>query len=425
MNRRRLLFFSLGLNVALAIGWFYATRPRPVVVSSADTGVANNVVSRDRIIPVIRKQFFAWNELESTNYDIYVANLRDIACPEETIHDIILADVNKLYDQRKASEEHSPEHFKALDDERNALLTRLLGPDWDASEKKAGFAFSKVAFTDPLLNELPPEVRARVQDILASWSQQAVAGVRESAELEQKMRLELAGILSPPQIEELLSRYSANAVNLNNQLASLQFFKTTPTEFRNLFRATDAFDLQLRLLGDAGDPAAQAQRKNIEQQREMAIRIALGTKRYAEYVQLQDPDYRAALAAAQASGAPPQAAQTLLEVNQETAIQTAIVQADPSLTETQKLVATKQAELEQLKALVQAQGQDLPPDLPPMPPNMVLNRQVPLLANDSVKAIADRYQLTVEDLRNANPGVDFTTIKPGEIINIPTVTPAQ
>ena len=37
-----------------------------------------------------------WESVEAADYREYIKNFRNIDCPEETIHDIILADVNKL-----------------------------------------------------------------------------------------------------------------------------------------------------------------------------------------------------------------------------------------------------------------------------------------------------------------------------------------
>ncbi|HEY6167177.1 MAG TPA: hypothetical protein VI454_04000, partial [Verrucomicrobiae bacterium] len=40
---------------------------------------------------------FTWRGLESPEFKAYIANLRAVECPEETIRDIIVAAVNKLY----------------------------------------------------------------------------------------------------------------------------------------------------------------------------------------------------------------------------------------------------------------------------------------------------------------------------------------
>jgi hypothetical protein len=44
---------------------------------------------------------FRWSQLESSDYRLYVANLRGIGCPEQTIRDIITADVDNLYSTRR------------------------------------------------------------------------------------------------------------------------------------------------------------------------------------------------------------------------------------------------------------------------------------------------------------------------------------
>src|SRR5260221_376450 len=43
------------------------------------------------------EQPFRWSQIESPDYRVYVANLRGIGCPEQTVRDIIRADVGSLY----------------------------------------------------------------------------------------------------------------------------------------------------------------------------------------------------------------------------------------------------------------------------------------------------------------------------------------
>ena len=45
---------------------------------------------------------FHWTEVESADYKEYISRLRAVQCPEETIRDIIVADINKLYAPREA-----------------------------------------------------------------------------------------------------------------------------------------------------------------------------------------------------------------------------------------------------------------------------------------------------------------------------------
>src|SRR5688572_26983589 len=88
--------------------------------------------------------------MESSDYHRYIANLRAIGCPEQTIRDIIIADVNKLFEERaqqigpvqdfdywkagtaKGGEVHAQrvQQHMALAQEKRAVLKELLGIDF-------------------------------------------------------------------------------------------------------------------------------------------------------------------------------------------------------------------------------------------------------------------------------------------------------
>src|SRR6267154_3522550 len=100
MRWRAFAFISLGVNIVLAAVWLVFSRHGlPGTLSgSAALGEADSV-SRTNI--VLRRQFFSWQEVESPDYPTYIANLRSIGCPEQTIRDIIIADVNALYSRKR------------------------------------------------------------------------------------------------------------------------------------------------------------------------------------------------------------------------------------------------------------------------------------------------------------------------------------
>jgi hypothetical protein len=99
---------------------------------------------------------FRWSELESADYRTYVANLRGIGCPEQTIRDIITADVGSLYSERirtlesKLAEAGTADQsavegeIRAVRREKAWLLSTLLGtepiPGDDSAEGVAGNA---------------------------------------------------------------------------------------------------------------------------------------------------------------------------------------------------------------------------------------------------------------------------------------------
>ncbi|MBM3871240.1 MAG: hypothetical protein FJ392_09790, partial [Verrucomicrobia bacterium] len=64
---------------------------------------------------------FRWSALESPDYATYAANLRAIGCPERTLRDILLPDIQKLYVDRKAELAGGPEdRFWETADQRDA-----------------------------------------------------------------------------------------------------------------------------------------------------------------------------------------------------------------------------------------------------------------------------------------------------------------
>ena len=98
MRGRVLLWVSLGLNVALAV--LLARFSPEVTVRNATPAVTPQPLDATKTYKtnvVVRRQNFTWDEIESADFPTYIAKLRAIGCPEATIRDIILADVNKLY----------------------------------------------------------------------------------------------------------------------------------------------------------------------------------------------------------------------------------------------------------------------------------------------------------------------------------------
>ena len=78
-----------------------------------------------------KQEKFQWRLLESPDYRTYIANLKAIGCPEQTIRDIIVADVDGLYAPRRNQLAQSPAaepQLEALNREEASVLAALLGP---------------------------------------------------------------------------------------------------------------------------------------------------------------------------------------------------------------------------------------------------------------------------------------------------------
>ena len=450
MRWRVSLFISLAVNLLLAAGWWLAARhhvSRPGQVR----GLVFTAAGQTKTNLVVRRQYFAWQEVESADYPTYIANLRDIGCPEQTIRDIIIADVNALYARRRATEIITPEQqwwrtepdanvlaaaagkLRALDEERRALLTRLLGPGWGGAEASAATVAVRprpaVTLDGPVLGGLPAEIKQAVLDIVAR-SQSRILDYAETqrnagkpldpaelTRLREQTRTDLAKLLSPPQLEEFLLRYSQNGNALRTELGQLKFFNATPDEFRLIFRASDQFDLQIQLLAAATDPNGVAQHKALEAARDNAIKIALGPQRYALYQSLHDAGYRTAYAAAQ-QGGQPGAAPVLYDIDQAAAQEQARIRGDTNLTAEQRAIESKKTELEQLKAAAEALGQALPPE-PPAPDKPSPTKTHVLASGENLNFLSRLYGISPDVIRAANPNLNLDGLKSGDSVKIP------
>src|ERR1019366_914713 len=384
------------------------------------------------------------------DFATYVANLRQIGCPEQTIRDILIAEVNGLYSRKRAVELVTPQQqwwrsqpdanvlraalakFRELEAQRKGLLTGLLGTNWETGDLVNIPRPSRpgVLLDGPVLGALSSEVKQALENVSVSSQDRMEAYLNaqrsanktpdpvELAKLRQQTRDELAHILSPPELEEYLLRYSQDANNLRTEFGQLRFFNATPDEFRGIFRATDSLDQRIQLLADATDPGSLDARKALEDQRENAIKIALGPERYDEYRMLHDLVYRDAVAAADDAGTPEAAAQ-IYAISLAALAEQSRIRSDTNLTASQKSIELKRLELEQLQANTVAKRQDLPPEPPSEPPVIPPRKVVVLGPGDSAATIAMMYGLPVSAIKAANPRVDFNRLKPGIAITIP------
>jgi len=443
MRWRILLVVSICVNVVLLAAWWYA-RKASSAIGDATSEATSPAPSRPMV--VVRKQFFTWSELESPDYATYIANLRAVDCPAQTIRDIIIADVNAVFMKRRADIQPNsqqwwrtspdPASIKKLRDlefERRDLLTKLLGVGWDQNEMLAQQKRSEgVSLEGPVLGLLPDESKRAINAIvidsekrLTELQARATAEGRkptsaEYAEIRDLSRVEMQKILTPPQLEEFLLRYSQNATQLRTELADLKYFNASSNEFRSLFRARDSFDQKIAALTDSIDPKDVSLRDSLIEQRERAIKIALGAKRYEQYVQLQDPNYRLAYAQSIAAGQPG-AAGTVQEINQATQDELARLKAGSNMTPEQLAIASKRVEVDQLTATAQAYGQDIPPDpnAPPQPPPPPQPRIYTIKAGDTFGALSTAYGIPMRELLDANPDIQINNLRIGQRITLP------
>ncbi|HYV27809.1 MAG TPA: hypothetical protein VFA77_09765 [Candidatus Eisenbacteria bacterium] len=324
-----LILLSLGLITAAA--YLIKTSPTPVAAATApSTTVITNTrtkIVREPDAPTAPAPGlnFTWSSVEAANYKEYIANLRAIDCPEETIRDLILADVNKLYAPREApfktkaeaplpwepaanvaaarlDEVEKRRQLREVQKEKSAVLKELLGIDLPLDLVRTASSRNYDRY-EMAINALPESKREMVREIQENYWQTSDAlgdkynHNRTAAYLEEYKRLNLerkaalARALTPEEMEEYDMRTSNTGNSLINQLAD---FKPTEKEFREIFRirkqVEEPFEGAMSVNSvDAGDNQSSADRKR---QANEQIKQALGPERAAEFDLSQDFNYR-------------------------------------------------------------------------------------------------------------------------------------
>ena len=156
MSAKKIAVISIGVNVLLlGIVAQLLKKPPPPAVIVLDTNAPVKFVEKRVETPVKPPERFDWRKVESEDYRQDIANVRSVGCPEQTVRDIIIADVNALFEARRlpllqpseefkfwkadatpiftsAPAEHIREQFEQLRllvEEKRAVLRELLGVD--------------------------------------------------------------------------------------------------------------------------------------------------------------------------------------------------------------------------------------------------------------------------------------------------------
>src|SRR4051812_1289870 len=140
MNSRRTSLMLVAVIVALlgVIGYLIYLLGQPTgdtryvqktrVVTNTQTQIAVRKINATNLLAAIAARPASWAALESTNYFTYIANLRNFGCPEETIKDIILTDIAKVYARKRSDirRQGQPYHYWSPNAAENASDPKLL-----------------------------------------------------------------------------------------------------------------------------------------------------------------------------------------------------------------------------------------------------------------------------------------------------------
>ncbi len=333
MKPQTILVLSLVFNLSLGAVAFHFFRPKsappidaPVAPIAGDSSVgersnffSERAPSQQLTVTNYNTQDFSWHLVEAQDYKEYIANLRAVECPEETIRDIISADVNKLYAARYR-ELRGPEakeykywktesfnsntkegyelqrKYRALEKEKSALLVELLGVD---PEKERNRELGYLNYTERNFSFLSDDKKDKVRQVQEKFEEQRQEMYRrgilddddqkELRKIHVAQMAEMAQFLTPKELEQYELRASQTASQLRHDLDG---FEPSENEFREIFQIRKAREEDLVYNHDPDDKDGMERRKKALEEVDAQIKAQLGETRFAEYKRAQDWSYK-------------------------------------------------------------------------------------------------------------------------------------
>jgi hypothetical protein len=382
MRARYWLFVSVGLNLFLAAFLFVVTVPRKQPLPPFPP-FPNAILVKTNVL--VRRENLTWDDIQSTNYAVLIKNLRAIGCPEGTIRDIIVSDVNRTYARRRVTEVDYPnfqwwkytpdpalaqaaqDKIDSLDAERRQLLTGLLGSGWNVQSNEITAARAGITLTGPVLGDLSPKIKqaalaviaAAQQKIEAYQEQQRVAGKgvdpMQMVQLREEPLVPLASVLGEDAYAEFVLRYSPAAQQLREMTRTMTL---TPDQFQGLFVALNGIIGQPVYYYAGTDPALLKQQQQLATQSQAVMKTTLGADFYAAYQLSQDPVYRSSQALAQQLSLPTNVVMPMYQIHRASQAEMDRIRGDDTLNNDDKVEAMAQTQVEEQQALEELLGPD-------------------------------------------------------------------
>lgn len=385
MNLKAILAVSILANVLLGALALHSPSPAPTV-EKAESAPAQPApkpkVIQQTVTNTVTKRI-TWEMVESGDYKEYIANLRSIGCPEETIRDIIIADVNKLYDKKKKEARGTPKKFeywkggnpfagvmdtelmqklRVLDEEKNTVL-RALGITPDAKTEMA-----QAMVMNPLemaLDFLSDEKKSRVVKLMTDMQSKMMEASKDGNDPEamgkamKDMETALKGVLSPQEYLDYQLRFSMTANMMRSQLTG---FDPNEGEFMKVFTLREAFDSEYSPMSRGNENEEQRKaREAAEKKLKEDIKNSLGAQRYAEYERAQDWSFQQMYRAAKKADLDTAEAVKVYDMKKAAETATAEVRNNKDLTQeqrTQALQGIQQQTEASVKAVLGEKGWD-------------------------------------------------------------------
>lgn len=391
MNAKRFLILSASLNVLLLALVFRSDTTLPAEVElkqrsiareTSPIAIARSTASSAEVITNIFVREITWEQVESPDYGEYISNLRAIGCPEETIRDIILADVNKLYDEKKKEvrgglprfeywkagnpmaafmgDPQSLQQVRALEEEKAGVL-RALGIEPDPMQQLIAAAGGNPM--DIAFEFLPHAKRTEVMKVMTEFqarmmerSQDGLFDGQDMMKAQREMEQVIRQMLTPEEFLDYQLRFSVTANLMRSQLAG---FEPSEEEFLTIFHLRDAFDQEHSpFVDETGTEEQLRQRQQAHATLDQQIRDTLGSDRFAEYQRAQDPQYQQLRRIAQRAELPEAVANDVYHMRGAAETQADSVRQDATLSGDQRNAALLAIRRETEQTMRQTLGDD-------------------------------------------------------------------
>ena len=324
-----LLVLNFGLFLGILVYFLKTQLGAPIPAASlaedataAGSHPANPITIVEKMVVVTNN--LQWAQLESEDYKTYITRLRAIGCPEQTIRDILIADLDKLLapelrslrGRRKdlrywnSEEEEMANNVdmhevakktQEIEKRKRDILRELISADL---QRERLLSKGDVDRYERRLGWLPEGRRQQVRALLEHYDE-AEQKIREK-ELEdgeplsitdraqlrvikQQREAELNSLFTSDEKEkyELWMSSTANSVRY-----ALYGMNASEEEFQTVYHARKTFDDRwARHDPDLLDSASRAQMDQDRAQLEDGIRESMGEQRYTEYKRGEDEDF--------------------------------------------------------------------------------------------------------------------------------------
>ena len=389
------LVLSLALSGALLAMNYALFRARSGTISSGaerkvtvtTKRVVRNAPPATPPVPTTNAAPFHWRALESEDYTVYAANLRAVGCPERTLRDILLPDIEKLYDERAKKLEESPEDtfwetadqrdarqrqraakLRALELEKRALIQRLLGAEMSYDVLKElrsdGFAtvildlllgFTDTAKTDQLLMVFQLRKADAEAHLAVTEGILLDEDITQLHALRDRLENDLARLLAPHEMEELRLRVAVlegmdhlsrrNGVNVSG--AELREIARLRADTRDVFAKMMNIDDELysEELRAKGDAAFQE-----------LLRRYVGPERFADVERGKDGLFRELFQSTEKLGVAKAALVQAYEARRAAESQAQQIRADQKLSAEERLLLLAALRAQTTQALARSLG---------------------------------------------------------------------